>query len=341
MIGLAYDLAALVFYAIGGGFAALCVGFRKKKAPFIVFAVFASVFFTMGCLVAGGADAGSPIDRLSAEISSVSDQLREACEVFIDRDEQDSIPTFCEILTDADEITDATVNEPVGTTTAVTEQETVTGTTVPETATADIAAETTEEQTEVPTDEATAESGTALSETGISEDPTEVPEGVGTTVSEPATSDETTTDEAPAAPEAADEIPSETADPEPVTLYYSTNGLDSVKNGDSGVYAYKRDGVSGDMYYIIDIDEGYAYFFTDGKSSVCERIKIVSGDLNDGVTLTYHDDGRSWSNTLRFKNGGVPDELVMIDGGGAEYAYYAASLREALEIKDSKTVRDF
>lgn len=39
---------------------------------------------------------------------------------------------------------------------------------------------------------------------------------------------------------------------------YSTNTKATVKNGDTGVYAYKKSGAY-DIYYVIDFDEGYVY----------------------------------------------------------------------------------
>ena len=46
---------------------------------------------------------------------------------------------------------------------------------------------------------------------------------------------------------------------------YSTNTKEAVKNGNSGVYAYVDGGYSYDIYYIIDFDEGYVYYFTEGN----------------------------------------------------------------------------
>ena len=71
---------------------------------------------------------------------------------------------------------------------------------------------------------------------------------------------------------------------------YSTNPDSTVKNGDSGVYAYKSRGGTYSNYYIIDFDEGYVYSFSEGNGSGgCDRVKIDFCDLNSVMVITYHD----------------------------------------------------
>ena len=123
---------------------------------------------------------------------------------------------------------------------------------------------------------------------------------------------------------------------------YSTNTMKTVKNGNSGVYAYRSRGGLYYNYYIIDFDEGYVYYFTDGNGETsCDRLKIQSGDLNDKVIITYHDGGDVWSYGLHFKWKNQPDHLIMQDNDGFEFDFYATDLEDALKLKNSKTIYDY
>lgn len=129
-------------------------------------------------------------------------------------------------------------------------------------------------------------------------------------------------------------------EPEPVS--YSTNDLETAKKGNTGVFSYKSRGGSYDIYWIIDFDEGYVYWFTDGNGDTsCDRIAIVSGTLNDAVTITYHDGNSTWSYRLFFKWQNQPDHLVMQDNNGFTYDYYSTNLSSALSKKNSRTIYDY
>ena len=126
------------------------------------------------------------------------------------------------------------------------------------------------------------------------------------------------------------------------TVSYSTNTKDIVKDGNKGVYSYKSRGGSYDNYYIIDFDEGYVYFFSDGNDDTdCDRLKIDSGDLNDVLTITYHDGSDVWSYGLHFKWKNQPDHLIMQDNDGFDYDFYTTDLRKALDIRNQKTIHDY
>ncbi len=123
---------------------------------------------------------------------------------------------------------------------------------------------------------------------------------------------------------------------------YSSNGEDTVKNGDSGMYSYKTRGGQYDCYYIVDFDEGYVYYFTEGNGSgIVERVKIDSGDLNNVLIITYHDGNDTWSYGLHFKWQNQPDHLIMQDIYGTEYDYYGTDLSDALELMKDKEVVDY
>lgn len=133
-----------------------------------------------------------------------------------------------------------------------------------------------------------------------------------------------------------------TEEDEEEPVYYSTNGKSTVKNGNSGVYAYKNRGENYNIYYIIDFDDGYVYSFMDGDvSSTCEKLKIDEGDLNDVVIITYHDGGEEWSNGLHFKWKNQPDHLILEDSFHNEYDYYCTDLSSALTIRNTKNIKEY
>lgn len=126
------------------------------------------------------------------------------------------------------------------------------------------------------------------------------------------------------------------------SVNYSTNDSSTVKNGNAGVYSYVMKGNSYDSYYIIDFDEGYVYWFTDGNGSdSCDKVKIESGDLNDKVIITYHDGDDVWSYGLHFKYKEQPATLIMQDNDGFEYKFTTTDLSKALSKRDSKSIHEY
>ena len=95
-------------------------------------------------------------------------------------------------------------------------------------------------------------------------------------------------------------------------------------------------------YYIIDFDERYVYFFSDGNGdTTCDKLKIDSGDLNNVLIITYHDGSDVWSYGLHFKWKNQPDHLILQEEDGYEYEYYTTDLSKALDIRDQKTILDY
>lgn len=126
------------------------------------------------------------------------------------------------------------------------------------------------------------------------------------------------------------------------SVSYSTNDRETAKNGNSGVFAYKNIGGTYDIYWIIDFDEGYVYYFTDGNGDAsCHRLKIDSGDLNSVLIITYHDGDDVWSYGLHFNWKNQPDTLILQDNNGFETKFVTTNLSKALEIRDSKTIIDY
>jgi len=125
-------------------------------------------------------------------------------------------------------------------------------------------------------------------------------------------------------------------------VFYSTNDYETAKQGNSGVFSYKSTGGSYDIYWIIDFDEGYVYWFTEGNGdSTCDRLKIDSGTLNDKVIITYHDGSDEWSYSLHFKYVDHPETLIMVDNDGFDYKYATTDLNDAISIRDTKTINDY
>lgn len=125
-------------------------------------------------------------------------------------------------------------------------------------------------------------------------------------------------------------------------VFYSTNNYETAKKGNTGVFAYRDRGSSYDIYWIIDFDEGYVYYFTDGNGeSFCERLKIESGTLNDKIIITYHDGGDKWSYRLHFKYVNHPETLIMNDQNGFDWEYSTTALNDALNLKKNKTIKNY
>lgn len=126
------------------------------------------------------------------------------------------------------------------------------------------------------------------------------------------------------------------------TVSYYSGTKDTVKDGDSGVYAYRNIGGSYYCYYIIDLDEGYVYFFTDGNGSeTCDKVEITSGNLNDVVIITYHDGSDVWQEGLHFKWCRQPDHLIWESSSHFEYDFYTTDLNSAKSIMSTKTIIEY
>lgn len=129
---------------------------------------------------------------------------------------------------------------------------------------------------------------------------------------------------------------------ESLTDYHSSHDRDVAKKGNSGIYSYRNRGTSYYVYYIIDFDEGYVYYFCDGNGDeTCDRVKMVSGDLNSVLIITYHDGNAIWSEGLHFKWQNQPDHLIVEDNDHFEWDFYTTELDKALAILDKKTIHDY
>lgn len=143
-------------------------------------------------------------------------------------------------------------------------------------------------------------------------------------------------------PNKQEEITDEEESEESRAVFYSTNDYETAKKGNTGIFSYVDNGNSYDIYWIIDFDEGYVYYFTDGNGETfCDRLEIESGDLNTYVKITYHDAGTQWSYKLHFKYENHPETLIMVDQNGFDWKYSTTDLDDALAIRDTKKIKDY
>lgn len=124
------------------------------------------------------------------------------------------------------------------------------------------------------------------------------------------------------------------------SLYYSTNTVDTVKNGNAGKYAYKLDGKNYDTYYIIDFDEKKVYYFLEGEdNNWCDKLNIKSGDLKTSVIFTYSDGSDKWEEKFKF-DGSNTEKGIWISGRNQQFdGFKATNLNNALELRNNKTIK--
>lgn len=121
--------------------------------------------------------------------------------------------------------------------------------------------------------------------------------------------------------------------------YYTTNDNETAKKGDSGKFSFIKKNDSYKVYWIIDFDNGYVYDFTEGNGDdTCEKIKIKAGNLNDGLELSYKNSSNAWAKYIHFKYKNQPHQLVIVDNDYFNYEFSTTSLRDALELMESKTI---
>ena len=120
--------------------------------------------------------------------------------------------------------------------------------------------------------------------------------------------------------------------------FYTTNSDEKAKDGNSGKYAYVKKGKNYDIYWIIDFEKGYVYDFSEGNGDTqYEKIKIKSGNLNDGLKLSYKDSSNAWATNLHFKYKNQPHSFIIIDNDGFKYDLTTTSLENALKLMESKS----
>lgn len=113
---------------------------------------------------------------------------------------------------------------------------------------------------------------------------------------------------------------------------------ETQRTASSGVYAYVMRGQEYHHYYILDLDEGYVYDFLYGDGSQdAIRGTITSGDLNNGLVVTYQDGGDIWNNYLHWKYIDHDDHLILNDGT-SDFDFWDTGVDHALEIMNRMTI---
>ena len=128
----------------------------------------------------------------------------------------------------------------------------------------------------------------------------------------------------------------------PSPVFYSTNDYKTAQKGNTGIFSYKNKSGSYDVYWIIDFDAGYVYYFTDGNGeNSCDKVKIVSGHLNDKVTIIWNDGGDKATWYLHFKYVNSPVTLIVNDHLGMSIEFTTTDLDDALDVRNTKTIKEY
>ena len=120
------------------------------------------------------------------------------------------------------------------------------------------------------------------------------------------------------------------------TTFNSTNDEETAKLGNSGKFAYINSLGNYDLYYLIDFDENVVYSFHYEDGSVDRTVyTIESGDLNNGLNITYapDDEANRFTLVLQFQYVNDPDALIE-KFEEEETEYKAVSIDDALKLKE-------
>ena len=99
---------------------------------------------------------------------------------------------------------------------------------------------------------------------------------------------------------------------------------------------YEKFNVNYDLYYLIDFDENVVYSFHYEDGSVDRTVyTIESGDLNNGLNITYapDDEANRFTLVLQFQYVNDPDALIE-KSEEEETEYKAVSIDDALKLKE-------
>ncbi len=122
--------------------------------------------------------------------------------------------------------------------------------------------------------------------------------------------------------------------------YHSSGDRDIANEGNSGVFTYKQHGPNYDSYIVVDFDNKYVYQFYDGERSAY-RTKITSGDLNEGIILTFHEGSTVWQEAIYFKTKNLSWTLILEDKDYYQYQYGDNDYSDTMSILNRKTIIDY
>ena len=128
------------------------------------------------------------------------------------------------------------------------------------------------------------------------------------------------------------------------TLEYTTNDSESVKNGNSGLFAYRllEPNVKCKEYLIVDVDNGYAFFWQDDllTSGFYARYKIESGDLNSGLSILGYPSEKEYRMYLKCRNQFNPEVLDGTDSDGDKFELVSMNLKDAQKLQNKRKLMD-
>lgn len=109
----------------------------------------------------------------------------------------------------------------------------------------------------------------------------------------------------------------------------------------STALAYQRDLNGYFCYLIIDIDAGYVYSYYSSDFSVpwVYKGKIKSGNMIDGLYVTYNEDGFTWDEML-INNQYDTDETIYNYIEEDYYEYIKAELDATAKLMEGKAIKE-
>lgn len=105
--------------------------------------------------------------------------------------------------------------------------------------------------------------------------------------------------------------------------------------------AYQREFDDYSCYLIIDIDAGYVYqYYSSGFSiSWVDKGKIKSGNMKDGLYVSYTEDGFTWDEML-INNQYDTDETIYDYIEKDYYEYTKTELEATAKLMEGKTIKE-
>lgn len=105
--------------------------------------------------------------------------------------------------------------------------------------------------------------------------------------------------------------------------------------------AYQREFDDYSCYLIIDIDAGYVYqYYSSGFSiSRVDKGKIKSGNMKDGLYVSYTEDGFTWDEML-INNQYDTDETIYDYIEKDYYEYTKTDLEATAKLMEGKTIKE-
>lgn len=120
-----------------------------------------------------------------------------------------------------------------------------------------------------------------------------------------------------------------------------TETSEELSIDNSEVYAYMTVGDSILTYYVVDFDNKCIFmFYADENDDTCFVLPIEEGDLNNGLKGSISDGYSAIPFTMHYKDENVTDIVVMTIEDAYDVELTEADVKEALRIKETKTIAE-